>query len=174
MLKNIIQTTSNAKAVYITLAALYVLYGLVYGLSLPERRIVTHFSFDGMPNHSMTGMGFALFHGVMAVLIAGMRWIIAASARRQQGINIRGYDTFTDNQKQAFAGFMALHSWSFGCLMMGMLMMIDGVIFWTNTQTPTNLPIALGLALMFFLVGGIGWWIIRLLTEVQSIKKAGE
>jgi hypothetical protein len=29
------------------------------------------------------------------------------------------------------------------------------------------------LVLTFVFLGGIGWWIIRLLSEVQHIKKAG-
>lgn len=173
MLNNIINTTSKAKIVFISLTALYVVHALFRWLSMAQGRIATHFSTDGTPNDSMTGTGFALFHVAMAAFIVGIRWFLAASARWQQGINIPEYHTFTGEQKQVFAGFMALHSWSFGCLLVGMFLMIDGLIIWSNVQTPPNLPLVIGLVLTFVFLGGMGWWIIRLLTEVQSIKKAG-
>lgn len=169
-----IHTTNKAKLVFISLTAFYVIHALIRWLGMTAGgRIATHFGTDGTPNDSMTGTGFAVFHVAMAAFIVGIRWFLAATARWQQGINIPEYHTLSNEQKQTFAGFMASHSWRFGCLMMGMFIAIDGMILWANAQAPANLPLVWGLVLTFMFLLGTGWWIIRLLTEIQSIKKAG-
>lgn len=172
MVKNITRAVRNAKVVFIVLTAFYVIHALVRWLSEFEGRIATHFSTDGMPNDSMTGTGFALFHLAMALFITGIRWFIAASAQWQQGINMpSGYYEFSMPQKQVFMSFMEDHSWKFGCLLMGMLIAIDGLIIWANAQTPANLPLVMGLMLTFIFLGGIGWWIVSLLLAIQRIVK---
>jgi hypothetical protein len=169
---SILRTISKTKLAFIILTAFYILHAVVRWLNTYTGRIATHFSTDGTPNDSMTGIGFALFHIVMAAFLIGIRWFIAASARGQQGVKLpSGYYEWSISEKQAFIGFIEEHSWKFGCLLMGMFIAIDGLIFWANAQTPANLPLVIGLMLTLVFLGGMGWWIIRMLSEVQRIKK---
>jgi hypothetical protein len=172
MVKRIIGAVRNAKVVFIVLTAFYVLHALVRWLSVSVGRIATHFSTDGTPNDSMTGAGFVLFHLAMAVFFTGIRWFIATSSQWQQGINMpSGYYELSMPQKQVFVSFMEEHSWKFGCLLMGMLIAIDGLIIWANAQVPANLPLVMGLMLTFIFLGGIGWWIVSLLLAIKRIVK---
>ncbi|MCU0424011.1 MAG: hypothetical protein MUF71_00160 [Candidatus Kapabacteria bacterium] len=166
-MQSITRTLTRAKIVFIALIALYWLQALVVaGADTP---IATHFGLDGRANDWMSSGGFLMFHCWMTALILAVRWFIAASARWQQGINIPEYRTFSDTQKHLFAGFMDVHSWSFGCLLAGMFLAIDGLILLANTRVPASLPLVFGLLLTMVFLGGMGWWTLRIFTEVKNI-----